>query len=186
MSDPDLLKNVLAKDTALIDGVRDDQWSLPTPCTEYDVRTLVNHLVGWVQVFAAGVNDRTHEGDPAAYTSDDPSAEFATAAKDLAAGWREGPADRAVKVSTMELPHEMAFAMTLMEYVTHGCDLAIATGQDVPFGEDELETTYAAAKATLPPEYRGEGKAFGDEIPIAGNAPVLDRLLAFMGRPPRG
>jgi uncharacterized protein (TIGR03086 family) len=186
MSDPDLLESVLANDAALVDGVRDEQWGRPTACPEYDVRTLVNHIVGWLQSFAAGVNDRAHEGDPAAFTTDAPAKELEAAAADLVTGWRNVPADRPVRISTSEVPQEMAYAMTLMEYVTHGVDLALATGQPVPFGDDVLETTLAAARTTLPPEYRGAGKAFGDEVPVPDDAPALDRLLGFMGRDPRG
>jgi uncharacterized protein (TIGR03086 family) len=186
MSDPGLLESVLANDAALIGGVRDEQWGRPTACPEYDVRSLVNHIVGWLRAFAAGVNDRAADGDPAAFTTAEPAADFDRAAADLVAGWRNVPADRPVRIATSEVPQEMAFAMTLMEYVTHGLDLAIATGQAVPFGDDVLETTLAAARATLPPQYRGAGKAFGDEVPVPDDAPALDRLLGFMGRDPRG
>ncbi|MDQ1712697.1 MAG: hypothetical protein QOE45_2147 [Frankiaceae bacterium] len=185
MSDPALLEAVLAKDAALIEGVAAGQWALPTPCTEYDVRTLVNHIVGWLEVFAAGANQRAHDGNADGFTTDDPAGDFTAAAADLVAGWRSVPADRPVKVATTDVPQDSAFAMTLMEYVTHGCDLALATGQPVPFADDELETTLAAARTTLPPQYRGPGKAFGDEVTVPHDAPPLDRLLGFMGRAPR-
>lgn len=182
MNDADLLADVLAKDAGLIGGVRDDQWSLPTPCAEYDVRALTDHVVGWLRVFAAGANDRAADGDAATFTTADPLRDFTAAADDLVAGWRRDPADRPVKVMADPLPRETAFAITLMEYVTHGCDLAVATGQPLPFGDDVLERAYAAAQATLPPEYRGPGKAFDHAMPVADDAPALDRLLGFLGR----
>lgn len=185
MSDPDLLESVLAQDAGLIAGVRDEQWGRPTPCPDYDVRALVNHIVGWLQAFAAGVGDRAHEGDPAAFTTEAPVEDFRAAAADLVSGWRNVAPDSPVRIASSEVPQEMAYAMTVMEYVTHGCDLALATGQAVPFGDDVLTTTLDLARTTLPPEYRGEGKAFGDEVPVADDAPPLDRLLGFMGRAPR-
>jgi uncharacterized protein (TIGR03086 family) len=185
MSDAALLESVLADDAALIEGVRDEQWGLPTPCPDYDVRALVDHIVGWLQAFAAGVNARAHEGDPTAFRSDAPAKDFEAAAADLVAGWRSVPAGRPVRIASNDVPQEMAFAVTLMEYVTHGLDLAAATGQAAPFDDAVLETTLAAARTTLPPRYRGAGKAFGDEVPVADDAPAVDRLLGFMGRQPR-
>jgi hypothetical protein len=61
LSDVDALASVLAKDEVLISGVRSDQWAGPTPCLEYDVRTLVNHIVGWLQVFEAAANERASD-----------------------------------------------------------------------------------------------------------------------------
>ncbi len=82
------------------------------------------------------------------------------------------------------MPAQMVLNMTLMEYVTHGCDLAMTTGQPVPFSEHELAIMLDRGRATLPEEYRGEGKTFGPIIGVADDAPGLDRVLGFMGRQP--
>jgi hypothetical protein len=68
--------------------------------------------------------------------------------------------------------------------MTHGMDLAVATGQSVPYTEAEAAETLARAEKTLPPEYHGEGMAFGPIVPIADDAPAIDRLAAFLGRGP--
>ncbi len=47
--------------------------------------------------------------------------------------------------------------MTLMEYLTHGFDLAKATDQTAPFSEEELALTLERARATLPDQYRAKG-----------------------------
>ena len=185
MSDVDVLASVLTKDQALVSAVNPEQLGAPTPCPECDVRALVNHIVGWLQVFAAGVNGRTFDGDPAAFVSNDPVTDFQTAAAETVTGWRSGGVDRAVRLTGPELPGHMVLAMTLMEYVTHGCDLAAATGQAVPFTDEELAITLDRARATLPDQYRGEGKPFGSVIDVPEDAPVLDRFLGFMGRCPR-
>jgi uncharacterized protein (TIGR03086 family) len=78
----------------------------------------------------------------------------------------------------------MSFNMTLMEYLVHGWDLAVATGQTVPYTDDEAEAVLERAQATLPPEYRGEGMPFGDIVPVADHAPAVDRLVGFLGREP--
>ncbi|HEU0132083.1 MAG TPA: TIGR03086 family metal-binding protein [Mycobacteriales bacterium] len=184
MSDVDVLEGVLDKGATLIENVRPEQHGDPTPCPEYDVKTLVFHMVGWLRAFAEGANGRTFEGDPNAYASDDPAGDFRAAAAECVRGWREHGTDRTVKLSSMELPAANVLGMTLMEYVTHGLDLARATGQEPPFTDDELAVTYDRAVATLPDQYRGEGMPFAHAVPVPDDAPVRDRLLGFMGRTP--
>lgn len=181
MSDVDVLESVLAKDTRLIENVSADRLDAPTPtCPDYGVRGLLDHMVGWIRAFADGANGRESAEDPAAYTTGEHAAEFRKAADDLVAGWRAHGTDRAVRFGTSDLPAANVLGMTLMEYVTHGLDLAIATGQDVPFSDVELETTLAHGKANLRDEYRGD--AFGPAVEVPDDAPAVDRLLGFMGR----
>jgi uncharacterized protein (TIGR03086 family) len=183
----DLLSGVLTKTGDLVDGVTADQLGLPTPCDEYDVEALRNHLVGWLLVFAAGSQERRHEGDPTAYVCGaDPAGEFRAAAADLVAGWRTHGFDREVRVVGGKSPAESVFNMALMEYMAHGWDLAVATGQPVPFTEQEAAQTLARAEATLPPQYRGEGMPFGDIVPVAEDAPAVSRFAGFLGRRPAG
>ena len=184
MSDVDVLESVLTKDAALVGNVAPDALAGPTPCPDYDVRALLDHIVGWVRYFAATANGREPDGDPSAFTTDEHAAEFRAAAEDLVRGWREHGTDRTVRFATAEMPGDKVLAMTLMEYVTHGCDLAIATGQEVPFSDEELERTLEHAKANLPDEFRGEGKMFAHAVPVPDDAPAVARLLGFMGRQP--
>jgi uncharacterized protein (TIGR03086 family) len=183
MDEMDLLRDVLDGTGGLVAGVRPDQWGLPTPCAEWDVRALVEHILGWLQVFDAAANGGTFEGDPGNYRlGDDPAGAFRASADGLAEGWRTGGTDRTVRLTTGELPGAMVLNMTLMEYMTHGWDLATATGQPVPFGDEEAEDVIERARATLRPEYRGPGTAMGDEVEAPAGASAVDRLAAFMGR----
>lgn len=184
MSDIDLLESVLDKDVALLAAVSPDRHGAATPCPDYDVRTLMDHMVGWVRTFAANANEREPGEDPSAYTTDDHAGEFRAAANELVRGWREHGTDGEMVFGTQAMPAAATLGMTLMEYVTHGCDLAIATGQEVPFSDEELETTLARARTNLPDQYRGEGMPFAPVVPVPDDAPALDRLLGFMGRQP--
>jgi uncharacterized protein (TIGR03086 family) len=185
MDEPELLHGILVKTGDLIAGVQSDQWDLPTPCPEYDVTALVDHLVGWIQVFDAGCYGRAVEGDPSVFhCGPDPADEFRAAADSLTAGWREFGLNRHVRVMSGEMPGEMVFNMTVMEYLTHGWDLATATGQTMPFTEEEASETLARAEQTLPPEYRGEGSPFGHAVEVGPGAPAVSRLAAFLGRQP--
>ena len=186
MSDIDLLSDVLDKTGDVIAGVGPDQLEGPTPCPGYDVRGMVDHLVGWMQAFEAGANGRTYDGDPSTVRAgDDPAGEFRAAAAGVVAGWREHGVDREVTLTgSGAVPGSMLLNMTLMEDMTHGWDLAIATDQRVPYTEAEAEEVLARAQATLPAQYRGEGMPFGDIVPVPDDAPAVDRLAGFMGRDP--
>jgi uncharacterized protein (TIGR03086 family) len=185
MGDIDVLESALAKESALVAAVRPEQLGDPTPCPEYDVRALLDHVVGWLRQFAAGANERTPSEDPTTYTTDDHAGAFTAAADDLVAGWRSGGVDRNVTFASREMPGQVVLGMTLMEYVTHGCDLAIATGQEVPFSDEELETALGHARRNLADDSR-RGDFFGPAVPVADDAPLLERYLGFLGRQPQG
>jgi len=185
MSEVDLLAGILSKTGEVVAGVGSGQLSLPTPCDDYDVETLRNHIVGWLLVFEAGSHGRSYDGDAGAYRCGaDPAGEFRTAAAGLIAGWEKYGLDREVGVTGATLPAGMVFNMTVMEYLTHGWDLAVATGQPVPFTDREAADALARAEVTLPPQYRGEGKSFGQIVPVDEHASALDRFVAFLGREP--
>ena len=184
MSDVDLLESVLDKDARLIACVTPEQLGGPTQCPDYDVKTLVLHMTGWARAFAASATERESREDPGAYDSADPATDFRAAADEIVGAWRERGTDRSVRFMSSELPGDGIVAMTLMEYVTHGLDLALATDQPVPFSDEELETTLARAQVSLPDQYRGEGKPFADRVEVPDDAPAAARLLGFMGRQP--
>ncbi len=48
----------------MIAGVRDDQWVLPTPCAEWSVRDLVQHLITGNQLFARTVFGESSSTEP--------------------------------------------------------------------------------------------------------------------------
>jgi uncharacterized protein (TIGR03086 family) len=189
MDEISLLSSVMDKTGGIVAGVGDDQSDRPTPCPDYDVAALVDHIVGWVQAFEAGAHLREFDRDPSAYSADeagvDPVGDFRTAADSLVAAWREHGVDRQVRgTDGGETDGTMTFNMTLMEYTTHGWDLAVATDQPVPFTEAEAQAVLDRAEATLPARYRGGEMPFGDIVDIPATAPAIDRLVAFMGRHP--
>lgn len=182
----ELLSGVMAKTGDLLEGTTKPMRGLPTPCSEYVVNDLVNHIVGWLQVFDADCNGRTYEGDASQYHCQiHPATEFNEAATSLLDGWKKYGFDRKIKMMGNEMPAEMVFNMTVMEYLTHGWDLANATGQPIPYTEEEAQETFDRAVLTLPAQYRGENQPFGNIVAVADNAPAIDRLVGFMGREPQ-
>jgi uncharacterized protein (TIGR03086 family) len=171
---------------AIVAGVRPSQYGLPTPCPDYDVGTMVNHIVGWASVFADGANGEKPENNPGTFTaSDDPASEYEAAAKRLSDAFRNGAADRDIDLGNGPSPGSMTFGIILMEEIGHGWDLATATNQPTPYSERSIAAATEAARANLKPEYRGPDKSFGDIVEVPDDASPLDKLIGLLGRTPR-
>jgi uncharacterized protein (TIGR03086 family) len=164
-SDPDVTNLASALDVTegIVAGVRPEQAHLPTPCTKYEVTQLLDKA-----------NGVTPHADPATTVAgDDPRAAYRDAGARLVTGYRGGAESDATPVG-----------IVLVETITHGWDLATATGQPTPYTEASIVTALDTCRGMLSPEYRGEGKPFAEEVEISSSAPALDRLVGFMGRDP--
>ena len=166
-------------------GVGDDQWNLPTPCAEWSVRDLVNHVVGeglWTAPLLEGktiadVGDQ-FDGD---VVGDDPAGAARRAAgQALEAADARVPQGGQVSLSYGQEDMHEYVRQLVADYLVHGWDLATATGGDTSLDPDlveqvaawfaEREDLYRSAGAIGP---RGEG----------GGDPQSDLLVAF-GRTP--
>ena len=177
MSQPeiDLLQSVLDDTEAVIASVAPGQEHLPTPCTDFDVARVVDHLVGWASSFAARLNGGSVTGDPNDYRAgESPATEFQQAAQSILAAYREGG----------EESQKLPVGILIMEFLVHGWDLATATGSPVRFSPAAADLALATGRQMLAPEYRGPGKSFGEEVAVSDAAGPVDRLVAFLGRDP--
>jgi uncharacterized protein (TIGR03086 family) len=169
----------------LTEGVKDDQWELPTPCLDWHVRALVNHLAyedKWTVPLMAGstvtdVGDR-FEGD---LLGSDPVGAVRAAGQEAVAAVGEGGAmGRMVHLSFGDVPGEEYAWQLLADHLIHGWDLAVATGQD-----DRLDPELVAAVATWftgrEELYRSAG-AVGDRPDVPADADAQTQLLASFGR----
>ena len=168
-----------------VSGVRGDQWSSPTPCSEWDVRALVNHLVYenlWVPPLLAGatiadVGDR-FDGD---VLGDDPSGAWsASAASALAAISAPGAMDRLVHLSFGDRAGREYAEQLFTDLVIHGWDLARATGANEAIEPEFIDVLYAES-APREDALKASG-VFGDLVVPPEGADTQTRLLAIFGR----
>jgi uncharacterized protein (TIGR03086 family) len=170
-----------------VHAVRPDQWQAPTPCTEWSVRKLVNHLVYeqlWAPPLLAGatvaeVGDR-FDGD---VLGDDPVATWQTASAAARAAFTEpGVLDRDVHVSWGKIPaQEYGWQMTI-DFAVHGWDLATAVGLPIALG-DELAGAVLAQIEPQVATWQGMG-VFAPPVPVAPDADQQTKLVALLGRDP--
>lgn len=165
----------------LIDETSDAQFGLPTPCSEWDVRALINHLVNGQLRFTAAL-----KGEPGPERSDDvlgdnPAADFRSSFAGLSAMFDEdGFLERTVPTPFGEAPGARLVAMRVTELTLHAWDLAVATGQSRVF-DPEL-VAFANATLRAQPIPRADGGPFGPEQLVPELATDADLLAAFAGR----
>ena len=170
-------------------GIGDDQLAAPTPCTGIPVGGLLSHVLGLSEAFRAA----------AAKTPDSGTPPGSGPLPELPAGWRQELPDRLdalVKAwqvpdawtgeataggATMAAPQIATVALD--ELVLHGWDLAAATGQPYAVRPEDVRTCLGFVEPTAQPE--GVPGLFGPPVPVAPDAPALDRLLGLSGRDPR-
>ena len=184
----DLLAEVLTELAPVVGGITDDQLHDLTPCTEYDVAQLREHVLGWLTIFAAGFADPAGQAPRASadgyQVPADPAAGVRTAASTISQAIRAGAASRPLRLGDSGMPGDMALSMILWEYQVHGWDLARATGQPWSPPTAAAEESLAFAPGMLTSDYQGDGKAFGPRVPVPAAAAPLDRLLGLSGRDP--
>ena len=164
----------------IVARIRADQWELPTPCDGVDVRELVNHLVTGNLAFVTlvtGVEPPVHDAD---HLGDDPFFAFRASADLLAAALRgPGVAARIYQLPFGPTPGSALAGIRITEFLGHGWDLARATGQPPVFPDTVAARGLAEARKQLTSRSPGP---FAPEQPVPDDAPVIDRLAAFLGR----
>jgi uncharacterized protein (TIGR03086 family) len=157
-----------------IAGVSDLQGS--TPCDDWAVRDLLNHMLETQNYFSAAARgeDASPPGQtPPQLLGDDPKADFEQARDEVIAAFsQEGVADKTGPLLGI------AFADALL----HGWDVAQATGQDARMPDELPGPALEAIHGRFTEEQR-KG-VFKPEISVGDDASAQDRLLAYTGRAP--
>jgi uncharacterized protein (TIGR03086 family) len=178
----ELLERALDQAGTIVSRIRPDQASMSTPCAEFDVRALVNHLVFDMQTFAFNIGGGEHGSPDDDLIGSDWSDAYATARVALEDAWRAKGVEGTVKTRRGELPATWAVGQHLADLSVHAWDLATATHQSTKLDAEVARVSLDWAHGALKPEYRG--KAFGPEVEVPENAPIYERLAGFFGRNP--
>ncbi|MGI5197270.1 TIGR03086 family metal-binding protein [Streptomyces sp. CA-288835] len=183
----DLLGTAAAQAVPVVRAIPDVALAHPTPCAEYDVKALVNHLFHVVVEFRELAAKK-----PADFTStpdrvgagDDWRDGFAEATARLVEAWSQPGAEDGT-TGAMELPARTVGCLVLLDLTVHIWDLARATGQEYrphPAGTGVL-STLADTVAEMAPTARQMGM-FAEPLPAPKDANTFDRLLTETGRDP--
>jgi len=150
----------------------------PTPCEEWNVEALLTHFINAVAMFPALLAGE--QPDLMSGIGGDFAATFDGAIRGNLQAWQ---APGAPERETNLLPGMRIIDLNLCDAVVHTWDLGTAIGVQPKFDTDAVEYVYERwSKAPL--DVSREYKAFGPEVEVAADAPVLDRLLGLLGRRP--
>ncbi|MFY1705437.1 MULTISPECIES: TIGR03086 family metal-binding protein [Micromonospora] len=167
---------------AVVRGTADGQFDLPTPCAEFRVRDLVNHLFEVVVNFQAlAVRQPVDWAEKPDFLTGDWRERFEVETDRVVRAWSD-PAALEGTSPMMGMPQQVVGGMILMDLIVHGWDLAAATGQPYDPAPETLPPSVALI-AQLAPQGRQYG-VFGAEVATGPDAPELDRLLGLAGRNP--
>jgi uncharacterized protein (TIGR03086 family) len=166
-------------------AVPTDGWAAPTPCTDWSVRDLVNHVTGehlWAPHLLDGetiaqVGDR-YDGD---VLGDSPVAAWDRAARDSRAAWRSASPDAVVHLSFGDNPALEYGQQMLSDLLIHGWDLARGAGLDETMEPAAVNTVWAYMEANAK-SWEAAG-IFASPVEIDTNDQAK-RLLALSGRKP--
>jgi uncharacterized protein (TIGR03086 family) len=162
---------------AVLRRLTEEDLSRPTPCTEYTVGDVGQHLVRSMVLLASVAGEQIDT--PATGTPDTTVAATAEAAL---AAWRHRGLDGSVAVGRSVLPASLAVEIIPLELLVHGWDIAHATGDDIDVTPEVAAYVLDRARELITEDKRG--RSFATEVPAGAEATVLQRLIAFTGRAP--
>jgi uncharacterized protein (TIGR03086 family) len=165
----------------------DTELTGPTPCTDFDLRTLVNHALGTTGALARlarkqGLDPEDPWGSRTDATGGDWPSRFAEQLEATAAAWDDPAAwDGSVDLGGGDQPATVIGEMTFVEVMIHGWDVARAAGQRPEVSEEVGSELLKAAGSSA--ELGRRMGAYGPEVDVVSSSD-FDRALGVTGRDP--
>ena len=165
-----------------------DKLDAQTPCDEWNVRRLLDHMLWGQQMFAAGPSGGTvapPSGPPQELVGEDPAAQYEDARKKtIHAFGQPGVLEGMIKGRDGDRPAIAILGIAFCDQLLHGWDLAVATGQDATMPPDLATAAWQLMDGRIPDEFRGPGQNFKAAVAVAEDASAQDKLVAYCGRIP--
>ncbi|HEV2755512.1 MAG TPA: TIGR03086 family metal-binding protein [Actinomycetota bacterium] len=170
----------------IVAGTSKEDMEKSTPCTEWNVRDLLNHLIGSFETVAAAAGAEITNAASTDFTATDHVAAYeGAAAKSVKALAAPGALERTYPMPWGDTPGEVLLGLMIADTVVHGWDLAKGTGQDATVDPEMAEAVYGMTSKMMQPlgSFPRE-PAFGPPVEVPDDAPVGAKMLAYLGRKP--
>lgn len=163
----------------VVGGITPDQLDQPTPCDDFSVRGVLEHMIGGATMFTAAYRGEI----PADPDLSDPLATFGPTLQGLgAAVGAPGALDRTVAAPFGEVPGDQFARFIVLDGLVHGWDMATATGQAYDPPDALVAAADAFARESVDP--LRDGQTFADAVEPPADASPIERLAAYTGRRP--
>jgi uncharacterized protein (TIGR03086 family) len=180
---------VAAETARIVTGIREDQLSGPTPCTDLPVAAVLHHLLT-LSIAFRGAAEKVPQGpgpEPDATRLPPHWRERLPRHLDaLATAWRDPSAwESSTEIAGMTMSASDVGVVALNEVLVHGWDVAAATGQEYRSDDDAVRACLEFARRIAADSPAMRDAMYAPAVPVADDAPLLDRLLGATGRDPR-
>jgi uncharacterized protein (TIGR03086 family) len=165
----------------VVAGIHADQLDRPTPCAQFTVRGVLEHMVSGATAFAAAFRGEAPPSEPDDNANRDILGQFGRALNELATAMHEpGALDRTIQGPFGATPGTAFARFVVLDGLVHGWDLSVATGQAYSPPDALVEGVDAFARNMIDP--LRDGDTFAAAVEPPGDATPIERLVAFTGR----
>jgi uncharacterized protein (TIGR03086 family) len=163
----------------VLHGIAKEDESNQTPCREFDVAKLTDHLMNSITSIGAMAGAQFPERD----RGDSVERQVILAARPALDAWHHRGLDGTVPFGQGEAPAKVMVGVLSIELLVHAWDYAKATDFEVTVPDSLSDYVMGLAKQIITPEGR-TNVGFDDPVEVAADAGALDRLIAYTGRQP--
>lgn len=170
----------------ILDGIKQNQIDTQTPCSDWKVKGLLDHVIGGASHLNTSLAGKAGEASPPPSESD--LAKLSASYRSVVAEVLKkaaGPSALEVQVATPagEMSAAQFMGILSLDNLVHTWDLAKATGQNTRLDPALTETCYGMFVPGLIDMARPHG-AFGPPVSVPDSASTQDKLLGYTGRQP--
>jgi uncharacterized protein (TIGR03086 family) len=180
-----LLKSAVDTVAPIVASVKTEDHGHATPCEEFDLKALTEHLIGGLRGFADVGEGKAlrFDADPN-LTAENAGAEFRLAADRLLSAFAQPAMDeKSFAMPWGESTGAQLMGFELIELLVHGWDIARSLDRDLVFDGDLTSAALAGARQWVDDSVRTP-QMFGPEVAVPTDAPPLAQLVGFLGRHP--
>lgn len=163
----------------VLHGIAVDDLEKQTPCREFDVAGLTDHLMNSITVLGGAAGAEFPERD----RTDSVERQVVVAGRPALDAWKRRGLDGTVPFGESEAPAKMMAGILSLEFLVHAWDYAAAVGREVNAPDSLIDYVMGLATTVITPQGRVRA-GFDDPVDVPDDAGSLDRLLAFTGRRP--
>ena len=163
----------------VVHGIATDELTKQTPCREFDVASLTEHLLNSITLLgqAAGAEIPDRDRD------DSVERQIVAAARPALDAWHRRGLDGTVPFGSGEAPARFMAGILSLEFLVHAWDYAAATGRPIDAPDSLTDYVSGLVHRIVTPEGRARA-GFDEPVEVSEGASPLDRLVAFTGRRP--